>query len=353
MGKLRIDIDSPSYLLKSNFPVEIRNDKHALVKTVSGGRTVDLKPGLYSVNVVLEDGRAHRKVVQVRSGETEPVQFKADPPAQQEDNAGMLLRGPRGGPAVGVSVSEVEGARVISSSDTEITFGPVPNLRRVPVARLTLATSVREVSLPVNPRGHGKDGQCTVTAISEDRVQVSLSPHRTVSSTLEQMVRSGKLMQGAELATTARDLLQSKYQDPVGAAYGGLLLQRLGRLTSRESWVRNLARDFAWLPDGRVLLAWLLARSEEAAERAQGLDHLLRASGQRMMFADGFSLSLELLRRWPDEARQAEREQRLAASSAIAAAMDWDAGVMSVDEYLRRQIERDAAGGSASPAAGG
>ena len=54
----------------------------------------------------------------------------------------------------------------------------------------------------------------------------------------------------------------------IAVALGGLTLHRYGRLRERQDWIENLARDFAWIPDGRILLAALLMNDRECFARA-------------------------------------------------------------------------------------
>ena len=61
--------------------------------------------------------------------------------------------------------------------------------------------------------------------------------------------------------------------------------------------MENLAQDFDWMPDGKVLLAELLSRDRETPQRAFEL--LSAASEQRMMFTECYSLMLKVLRTWP------------------------------------------------------
>jgi hypothetical protein len=102
-------------------------------------------------------------------------------------------------------------------------------------------------------------------------------------------------------------------------------LHRLGRLRERPWWVENLARDFAWIPDGRVLLAALLERERDERARMRGLDALVGAAVLRPVFADGRALALKLLRSWPDDDRGDARRQALRTIAAEPGSVDWDA----------------------------
>jgi len=116
----------------------------------------------------------------------------------------------------------------------------------------------------------------------------------------------------------------AKYSDPASAALGGLTLHRYGRLRERQDWIENLARDFAWIPDGRILLAALLMNDRDDHDRARGLGLLVDATESRPLYTDGMALATDLLRRWPDPDRKDERAERLERLAAYACVTDWD-----------------------------
>lgn len=118
--------------------------------------------------------------------------------------------------------------------------------------------------------------------------------------------------------------------DPPGAALGGYILHQAGQLQEKQGWVENLARDFQWLPDGRILLAALLRRDSSSAEQNRGLGLLLSATENRPLFTDGLSLGMELLRRWPDEASRGQRFERLDYLAGLSAGTDWGAFNLTV-----------------------
>jgi hypothetical protein len=138
------------------------------------------------------------------------------------------------------------------------------------------------------------------------------------------MLRHHEVMAGGELLDQAAELLLGKYLDPAAATLGGLTLHRFGRLRERQGWIENLARDFAWIPDGRTLLAALLMYDADEREQARGLDLLVGAAEARPLYTDGLALATDLLRRWPGEHRSDERAERLERLAAYACVTDWD-----------------------------
>lgn len=300
-GKLRIDITSNSEFLASILPIEIRDANHRQVVVNPEHRTFELDPGLYSVRAVLNDGRLNEQYVKVAEGKTESLKFqltKGDTP----------LEGTATANAPPARILELVGAEHTSTDGNRMIFVPTEPLTGVPQVTLEAADHRYTLSLPVNPMANYPENSCEIRVVSPTRggvhIAVQLAPERMVASTLERMVEAGHVEQYSGLAEQGSEMLAEKYRDPVGAALGGLVLHRLSKLEHLQSWVENLARDFAWLPDGKVLLAALLRYQEPA----RGLEVLLEAAERRMVFSDGLSLTLELLRRWPDPASQTRRE---------------------------------------------
>jgi hypothetical protein len=195
----------------------------------------------------------------------------------------------------------------------------------VPWMRLRTASTTILVGVPANPYDDYPHNSCMVF-VEGDRVRVLPAPERRVASAVHGLIESGNVVHAVDLLESATELLASKYQDPAGAALGGLLLQRLGRLEPHAGWVENLARDFPWLADARILLAAVLRNT---SERDRGLDVLLSAARQPLLFADALSLALALLRRWPDRARFAERQAAQAALADAAVDVDFSGVVLT------------------------
>ena len=98
-------------------------------------------------------------------------------------------------------------------------------------------------------------------------------------------------------------------------------------MTESVNYLEQLRRVLE--PDGKVLLAHLLY--ENAADRPRAFELAIRASQQRMLFTESFSLLLDLLRRWPtasdSEARQkAQAIGNLATDSPY---IDWESICLS------------------------
>jgi hypothetical protein len=334
-GKLTISLDTRSNLLNNTIPIEVRDSNLVLIDTVRGSRQeLSLPEGLYEISAVLSDGRRSSQIAQVRSDRREEVRFGASqvhlPWHSVADSA------PRAVPSI--KLTEV----VCAESERDPAgWRFTPKKRRpsqLPTATFRTPTGKVTVSLPVNPRGHGSLAECVVKVRTTDSGPVfrsCISPERRVASTLEQMLHRNQLSRAGEVAKNARDLLMSKYQDPVGAALGGLVLFRLGLLEPKMDWVRNLARDFAWMPDGKLLLVALIVN--DPAEHNTALDLLLTAATQRPMFVDAFSLMLNLLRRWPTQQGAQARRKALSAWAREAAHIDWASVALCTPEEKKER----------------
>jgi len=143
-----------------------------------------------------------------------------------------------------------------------------------------------------------------------------------VANALQNMMASGYVLDAAGVADQAVELLGAKYQDPTGAALGGLILLKTGRLARWTSWIENLARDFGWIADGKVLLASLLAKEDD--ERGRALELAMEASQQRLLFSESFSLLLDLLRRWSKGEERDRRHQAIKGMLSRIPDIDWE-----------------------------
>lgn len=361
-GTLHVSFDSKSVFLAHHLPVEIRDREHRLVQQLVGGQGAELAEGLYSVSAILESGARQTMLAHVRAESRTELTFgRADDQsttpgrdpiaelhetrsvsrmvAREKPRSRLRLRdiailpdgdhggGPRRSPAIEIQVSPgLEGAQAGSGGarfDLRIASqGSTPPWIRVRTGNEDLL-----LALPLSL--HAAASSCTVRVSrprrtgSAAQIQVTLPAERRVVGALHAMVTTGKLGPGLALAKEASELLASKYSDPAGAAYGGLLLNRFGELRERTAWVENLAKDFPWLPDARILLAALLARSGDAEQRRRGLAALLDAVWIRpTVFSEALSLASTLLRRWPGGEREQERMEALGELAPLLARMD-------------------------------
>jgi hypothetical protein len=357
MGQVSVRLASNSQFLGPSLPIEVRDSSLRLVARSNGAGSLDLPVGLYEVSAVLGDGQRHSTYVDVKEGDPTPVEF--DPGAEPATSTGDDMIEPTTSawsdlPATGevpyrrstyteaaalapedpartadmpeLELLEVLGATVVDRRKTRISFQADAQISSVPTATVRVGEHRQQLSLPIGPRTWTPSGACVVkverTSIGF-HAQAWISPERRVANGLQNMLATGYVLEAALLANEATELLRGKYEDPAGAALGALLLHKAGQLAPWESWVENLARDFAWLPDGKVLLVNLrVARGEATPD---DLARLLRASEQRLMYAETCSLLIDLLRRWPAERSGPERETAIERLANDAPYIDRDA----------------------------
>ena len=322
-GELAVTLTSRSVYFEGGTPVEVRDGDMRLVKRTTGSTRLTLPEGLYEVSAVLEDGEIHRKVVEVAPGITAEVELRSQPeqPQSGQGRDGARRKATRRAPSrfkqaeatpddfatVRPEVDEshltaTSGVRTVRRTGAIWFLEAEENLEAVPTATVKLAQRTVEISLPTT-----RHNSCTLRiekGPTVPRATAWISTERTVSNALQNMFASGEIIRAADIVSEATELLLHKYEDPTGAALGALILHEVGRLEANENWVRNLARDFDWIPDGKVLLAYLLANKDPvSAHLDEALELARAASAQRMLFTESYSILLSLFRRWsmPDQ----------------------------------------------------
>ncbi|OBI65126.1 hypothetical protein A5667_27450 [Mycolicibacterium fortuitum] len=327
----------------------------------SQGEPVPLESGLYSVDVILPEGEARSVVVNIEHGSTTHVdladlaKIAASPSGAR---LGLPEHDPGRPPSAGMDVDtnnlrfEVMGqfgCRSIPTPSGQVEIIPAPHKSdeltpaRVPVVVVQWIGRETVMSVPVNPRGKTYEDQlCVLTVINEGglaRLRMTFSPQRVVSRAIEGLMRHRTADEIGDQFDVASQLLLEKYSDPAGAALGALALHAMGRMGEHDSWVENLARDFPWIPDGRIVTAARMSLSQDAVVRRRGLSILLNACRQRPMYTDGLSLGMQLLRHWPDDRREAERSECLDGLATLAANTDWNS--LNLTTYRDRQPRMD------------
>ena len=350
LGNVSVEIISDSTFFGYSVPIEIRDSQLRMVRSTFQ-RQFSLPAGLYEVSAVLEDGRRYQQLLQVQEGQAVSARlgFRESIPAavgalevsspdtyiyqrpsytQRMDSITEVSYEVAAGPTA--ELIEVSGASMLRQSRLLWVFAAENPLDAVPSALIGYGERKFRISLPISPE-HGFPENSCVVKIEETRSGVHanawIANERTMANALQNMLASGHMLDAANMASKAVDLLQDKYSDPTGAALGSLILYKVGRLEDRISWLENLARDFDWLPDGKVLLARLLHDNEATRERA--LDLAIKASSQRMLYSECYSLLLDLLRRWPRALDRADRRQASGSLAAYAADIDWESICLS------------------------
>jgi hypothetical protein len=336
-GRLLVKLKSDSVFFRHNVPIDVRNSNMRLVHRSRSTRQFDLPEGLYEVSAVLEDGSKHSQLVQVKAGEPTPVELGAKEVSQvtktvvqarakglpayerprfnqkmdalTEDDTELYTR-------TNSQLLDVKGACLIREARTLWIFKAIPNLESVATALIRIKDHKTLISLPTSPEGGHTDNVCVVRVEEIQTgayVRAWISRERSVANALQNMLASGYVLHAADVADQAVELLQYKYSDPTGAALGALILHKVGRLRRWTGWVKNLACDFEWMPDGKILWASLLR--EDESTRSKALELVLQACEQRLLYTESHSLLLDLLRRWPSNA---DHEVRFRAMNTLA-----------------------------------
>jgi hypothetical protein len=374
---LNVNLATGSHLLRTKLPIEVRDARLRLVDTLVGSGEVQLDPGVYRVSAVLDDGREHVEIVTIDAVADASSQsltlgerVRDEPDARGWDSVVEHMVLPARTPSrftkqvVGVG----EGGWTWSfgiggqsySDQLDLPTGwlafdePRPFVPtfyfdvqqhawthddwgfRASGQKIGMATFGNSrwrwsVSLPVFVGRHpetlvylddptarrGDAPDCIVrpdTASPDARPLALIAPWRMVASAMQHMLVERRYAHAAKVAEAASDLLLYKYQDPVAAALGALVLYRIGRLGEHAAWVDNLARDFPWLPDGRILKAALLFAKADDASGDEAVELLLSCIGdrasykeERVLFTDSYSLLIEGLRRYRAKPRYAAR----------------------------------------------
>jgi hypothetical protein len=358
-GRLDVTVDSTSSFLQTHLPYVVRNARMAVVHTGTvGGKQIELDEGLYAVEVTAPDGTQTTSVVHVPANGTARV----DVPAATTDSPGAAGLPPLGRgdriPNLRLDRFDLYLERIIG--DTPLDLVPAPtllttsdcnprqidrtsweflpdrHLEQVATAVFTMGVRRIEMSLAVNPLSDTADlAACRVDRVQDPdgiyRLRMSFAAGRSLCVTMDGLLRNNSASVAADLLENATGLLWGKYEDPPGAALGGLILHGMGRLDERADWASNLANSFPWLPDGQILYAALLMKDPKQEKQSEGLELLLSATTRRPLYTDGLSLAMELLRRWPDDESLPARTDRLTYLASYSAYADWDSVNLSVD----------------------
>lgn len=310
----------------------VRNDQFSEVYQGDMGTEVSLPAGLYSVETVAPSGAQLSKLVRVEPGKTVEVALDEREPRTRKSRSSRSRSDELPAPPPADAPVSVDGGSgwVSAATPTGWSFTADDRLVEVPVVRIVRGSSAWEISLPINPPSAGSAGDCTLDLLdplpdeSVLPVTVGFAPERGLVGLIDGLLTHNTISSDTRILDEATDLLRGKEGDPTAAALGGLTLHRLGLLYERASWVENLAEGYPWLVDGRILLAALMREDPDIRGRMQGLRLLLDAAHERPLYADGLSLALELLRRWPDEdAPDESRATGIEALGTLAAYADW------------------------------
>jgi hypothetical protein len=172
-----------------------------------------------------------------------------------------------------------------------------------------------DVQVVVQSRS-GRNGGLETDVLIQDPIIASV-----VSYVASGDLASARELEGV-LQVVATELLQEKWQNPLGAAAGAYALLRLG--VSKLGWTWNLWKMFPWLPDGAISHAAHLLREYQLGRLADIRDALLDAArAGAPVFTDGVRLLRQGLMQVQSSQRYAndpEVAEALAYANALASA---------------------------------
>ena len=357
-GRLSVTVESESNHLRYDAPIEIRDSKMRPVGQSEDGRNFDLHPGFYQVSAVLEDGRKHTRMVEVKQDERANIELRAPEEREYEVDLDATVKEekldlsqmrrferPRftqkidsirvtdEGGSSAAELLDVAGASILQQSHNTWVFGSEENGSAVATATLRLGSRKTVISLPTSQPNDLGPVTCAVRideSATGPRATAWISPERVVANAFMNMLASGQLRHAADMADGAVELFRQKYNDPTGATLGALILHKVDRLENYMEWIENIVRDFGWIPDCKILLASIFVKKRKHLDRAWELAQ--EASQQRMLYAESYSILLDLLRRWPRENRSPSHEGAVAELARHSPHIDWDSICLSHTE---------------------
>jgi hypothetical protein len=351
-GQLSVDVDSTSFYFSNSSPVKIRDGMMRLIRYEENVRNFDLEPGLYQVSAVLEDGHEHKSIVEIKPGQQSSVTIRKPEeligpderrkkrqlfkPYYETPNFTQKIESLDDNldqdtlTDVDVEIFEIKGAQIVRETNMLWILNCPTEINSVAIVKLRIGDNETIISLPTSKKGSGADNYCALRIDSSPSGAIAsawISPERTVANAFQNMLASGQILPAMSMADKAIELLRYKYSDPTGAVLGALILNKFGRLAERKSWVRNLARDFAWIPDGKILFAKLKVNGRTDLDTALRL--AIESSKQRILYTESYSILLDMLRRWPSEDDSAIRNEAIADLASHSPFVDWDSICLS------------------------
>lgn len=322
-GAINIVVDSKLNFAGGDTKIKIRDQRLRLYLTTTPKKVL-VPPGIYELSTVKDDGQAISQIVQVSEDEKTEVKFflktEAGPDARLLDEDFVYFKSPA---SSSPKTSEVELVDITHGAQIHMKDDRWVIRQENPMEQLTSATFITEkgevvVNLPVSGGNHFRSMWCQVFSNREDNFtypKIKIAPTRTIASSMEQMLDSGRIFYASQVALNSMKALLDRYPDPTGALLGVIALFKVGRLYPHKKWLQDFNSRYEWLPDGKIFLALILAESEN--DERSAIELIKVAAHQKILYSDSFSVLLSLIRTLPVERSQFE------AIFNMAALIDW------------------------------
>ncbi|MGO2452643.1 hypothetical protein [Pseudomonas taetrolens] len=312
-------------------PIEIRDDNLNLVASSSSKRLFELPVGLYEISAILEDGKRQKHVIKIT--ESDKTIVALTPQLSYQPSAPETLFKFLSVKNIQASAKDARDVELVTASQN-VTIYPengfwivrhYEEMDQVAYAIIKKGERTIDASLPISAGDHRLSVTCHIKTSpkhTEQPVKVNISQTRSLSAALESMFIAGQFDSATKLASQALSTLMNNFVDPTGATLAALILQKAGKLKHYQVTLEKLANDFPWLPDGKILLASIMMTKPEQRHLAIELAH--RASQQRILFTESFSILMSLLRYAPESDNTALCDEALTHIAKIATSVDWN-----------------------------
>lgn len=306
-GSINISVDSKLNYAGGNTLINIRDQWLRLYLTTTP-RQVIVPPGIYELSTVKDNGQIISQIVQIPANEIVEVEFFLSAESSSEakllskdfvrfKSLGVLSAKSSGIKLVGIT----HGAQIYVEDDRWI-IRQERNIEKLTSASFMTERGEMVVNLPISGGNHFRSMCCQISVNAEEYAtypKVNIAPARTIASSMEQMLDSGRIFYASQVASSSMEALLDIYPDPTGALLGIIALFKVGRLVQHKAWLQDFNRRYPWLPDGKIFLALILSESEADMESATELIKV--AARQKVLYSDSFSVLLSLIRSLPIE----------------------------------------------------
>ncbi len=335
-GKLSFELSFPERLGNDVLPIEVRGADRKLVGRFDASEEPAVKPGPYFVSVRLPGGEEVTDWVDVSEGGTARAVLAAEPGEEGDSMLAKQVLAPRRAAITFERISTTSEEPLISQEslarlrsrravDPSLPVGicawtgTIGKLEPLDPSHVAIETRRSMTRITVPPTGC--DEQCLLQLLVPNRPGLVLvAPQRPYAPCTLAVIRSGdELLLEAHLENkvadvmirdrteigrtaraadqlNARGLLQAKSADPIAAAAGAVALLGIDQAGRIQSWLRKLAQDFPWLPDGAAIAAESAARRGDHREAVEML--LLLENRGIPLFSDALAWALDRLARY-------------------------------------------------------